>query len=65
MPTGVTRKYRIPLLTKSAIVKLKIDLFSVSMIFLSALRWKLFVSCFVESSLHSPPELRECVKQIS
>ena len=36
----VIRKYRIPLLTKFAIVKLKIDLFRVSMIFLkSALRW--------------------------
>ena len=36
----VIRKYRIPLLTKFAIVKLKIDLFTVSMIFLkNALRW--------------------------
>ena len=35
----VIRKYRIPLLTKFVIVKLKIDLYSVSMIFLkSALR---------------------------
>ena len=35
----VTRKYGIPLLTKFVIVKLKIDLFRVSMIFLkSALR---------------------------
>ena len=35
----VIRKHRIPLLTKFAIVKLKIDLFRVSMIFLkSALR---------------------------
>ena len=52
----VIRKYRIPLLTKFAIVKLKIDLFSVSMIFLkSALRWKVSVACFVECSLHSPP----------
>ena len=51
----VIRKYRISLLTKFAIVKLKIDLFSVSMIFLkSALRWKLSVACFVERSLHSP-----------
>ena len=52
----VTRKYRIPLLTKFVILKLKIDLFSVTMIFLkSALRWKLSVACFVERSLHSPP----------
>ena len=43
------RKCRIPLLTKFVILKLKIDLFSVSMIFLkSALRWKLSVACFVE-----------------
>ena len=36
----VIRKYRIPLLIKFAIVKLKIDLFRVSMVFLkSALRW--------------------------
>ena len=35
----VVRKYRVPLLTKFAIVKLKIDLFMVSMILLkSALR---------------------------
>ena len=41
----VIRKYRIPLFTKFAIVKLKIDLFSVSMIFLgSALRWKVSVA---------------------
>ena len=32
----VLRKYRIPLLTKFAILKLKIDLFSVSMIFLKS-----------------------------
>ena len=51
----VIRKYRISLLTKFAIVKLKIDLFSVSRIFLkSALRWKLSVACFVERSLHPP-----------
>ena len=38
----VIRKYKILLFTNFAIVKLKIDLFSVSMIFLkSALRWKL------------------------
>ena len=36
----VIRKYTIPLLIKFAIVKLKIDLFRVSMVFLkSALRW--------------------------
>ena len=36
----VIRKYRIPLLTEFAIMKLKIDLFRVSMIFLkSTLRW--------------------------
>ena len=41
----VIRKCRIPLFTKFAIVKLKIDLFSVSMIFLgSALRWKVSVA---------------------
>ena len=52
----IIRKYRYSLLTKFAIVELKIDLFSVSMIFLkSALRWKLSVACFVEHSLHSPP----------
>ena len=52
----VIRKYRIPLLTKFVTLKLKIDLFSVSLIFLkSALRWKLSVACFVERSLHSPP----------
>ena len=52
----VMRKYRIPLFTKFATVKLKIDLFSVSMIFVgSALRWKVSVACFVEYSLHSPP----------
>ena len=52
----IKKKYRIPLLTKFVILKLKIDLFSVSMIFLkSALRWKLFVACFVERSLHSRP----------
>ena len=50
----VIRKYRIPLLTKFVILKLKIDLFSVSMIFFkSALRWKLSVAYFVERSLHS------------
>ena len=32
----VVRKYRVPLLTKFAIVKLKIDLFMVSMIFLKS-----------------------------
>ena len=38
----VIRKYKIPLFTKFAIVKLKIDLVSVSMIFLkNDLRWKL------------------------
>ena len=38
------REYRIPLFTKFAIVKLKINLFRVSMIFLkSALRWKVSV----------------------
>ena len=52
----VIRKYKIPLLTKFAIAKLKIDLFRVFMIFLkSALRWKLSVACFVERSLHSRP----------
>ena len=52
----VIRKYRILLLNKFVIMKLKIDLFSVSMILLkSALRWKLSVACFVERSLHSPP----------
>ena len=52
----VIRKYRILLLTKFVILKLKIDLLCVSMILLkSALRWKLFVACFVERSLHSPP----------
>ena len=59
----VIRKYGIPLLTKFVILKLKIDLFSVSLIFLkralrwklSALRWKLSVASFVERSLHSPP----------
>ena len=52
----VIRKYRILLLNKFVILKLKIDLFSVSMILLkSALRWKLSVACFVERSLHSPP----------
>ena len=52
----VIKKYRIPLLTKFVILKLKIDIFSVSIIFLkSALRWKLSVVCFVERSLHSPP----------
>ena len=62
----VIRKHRIPLLTKFVILKLKIDLFSVSLIFLkSALRWKLSVACFVGRSLHGPPELRECVKQLS
>ena len=41
----VIKKYRIPLFTKFAIVNLKIDLFSVSMIFLgSALRWKVSVA---------------------
>ena len=52
----VIRKYRISLLTKFVILKLKIDLFSVSMIFFkSVLRWKLSVACFVERSLNSPP----------
>ena len=52
----VIRKYRIPLLTKFVILKLKIDHFSVSLIFLkSALCWKLSVACFVQRSLHSPP----------
>ena len=41
----VIRKYRIPLFTKFAIVELKIDLFTVSMIFLgSVLRWKISVA---------------------
>ena len=52
----IYRKYTIPLFTKFAIVKLKIDFFSVSMIFFgSALRWKVSVTCSVERSLHSPP----------
>ena len=52
----VMRKYRIPLFTKFAIVKLKVDLFSASIIFFkSVLRWKASVACFVERSLHSPP----------
>ena len=50
----VIKKYRIPLLTKFAIVKLKINLFRVFMIFLkTVLRWKLSVACFVERCLHS------------
>ena len=62
----VIRKYRIPLLNIFAIVKLKIDPFSVSMILLkSALRWKLSVACFVGHSLHGPPKLREFVKPLS
>ena len=62
----VIKKYRIPLLTKFAIVKLKINLFRVFMIFLkSALRWKLPVACFDERCLHSRPYLRVCGKQIS
>ena len=61
----VIRKYRMPLFTKFAIVKLKIDLFSVFMIFLkSALRWKVSVACFVERSLPGPPYIRKCVKQL-
>ena len=61
----VIRKYRLPLFTKFAIVKLKIVLFSVSMIFLkSAARWKVSVACIAERSLHSPP-LRKCVNQLS
>ena len=52
----VIRKYRILMFTKFAIVKLKIDIFSVSMIFLkSVLHWKVSVACFVECSLNSPP----------
>ena len=52
----VIRKYSIPLFAKFVILKLKIDLFCVSMILLkNALRWKLSVACFVERSLHSPP----------
>ena len=52
----VIRKYRIHLFTKFAKAKLKIDFFSVSMIFLgSALRWRVSVACFVERSLRSPP----------
>ena len=44
----VIRKYRTPLLTKFVILKLKIDIFCVSMILLkSALRWKLSVAWFV------------------
>ena len=61
----VIRKYRMPLFTKFAIVKLKIDLFSVFMIFLkSALRWKVSVACFVERSLPGPPYIIKCVKQL-
>ena len=53
----VMREYRIPLFTKFAIVKLKINLFRVSMIFLkSALHWKVSFACFIERrSLQSPP----------
>ena len=53
----VMRECRIPLFTKFAIVKLKINLFRASMIFLkSALRWKVSIACFVERrSLQSPP----------
>ena len=52
----VIKKYRIPLLTKFALVKLKINLFRVFMIFLkSVLRWKLSVACFVERCLHGRP----------
>ena len=40
----VIRKYRIPLLIEFVILKLKIDLFSVSRIFLkSSLRWKYYM----------------------
>ena len=51
----VIKKYRMLLLTKFTMVKLKIAFFSVSTIFLkSALRWKLSVTCLEECSLHSP-----------
>ena len=52
----IIREYRIPLFTKFVIMKLKIDLFRVSMMFLkSALRWKVSVVCFVVCrSLQSP-----------
>ena len=52
----VMRKYKIPLFTKFEIGKLKVDLFSASIIFFkSVLRWKASVACFVERSLQSPP----------
>ena len=47
----VIRKYRIPFFTKFAIVKLKIDLFRVSLKVLCVGRYRLPVSI----SLHSPP----------
>ena len=50
----VIRKYRVSLMTKFTMVKLKIYFLSVSTIFLkTALRWKLSVSCLEEPSLHS------------
>ena len=62
----VIRKYRIPLLTKFTMVKVKIDFLSVSTIFLkSALRWNLSVTCLEERFLHSPASLRESAKQLS
>ena len=42
-------------------LKLKIDLFSVSMI---ALGWKLSDACFAEHSLHTISWLRESLKQL-
>ena len=51
----VMKKCRIPLLNKFAMMKLKFDGFSVSMIFLeNTVHWNLAVACFVEPSLHSP-----------
>ena len=50
----VIRKYSMSLLIKFAMLKMKINLFSVFM-FPSALHWKLSVACFVKRSLHSPP----------
>ena len=53
--TIVTRACRILLLTKFTIMKLKIDVFSVSTIFFyGALRWELSVASFVERALYSP-----------
>ena len=62
----VIRKYRVPLMTKFTMVKLKIYFLSVSTIFLkSVLRWKLSVTCLEEGSLHSQARLRESAKQLS